>query len=89
MDDSGDGIEKRITEGHCPHCNERGFVLGPMGGRSINIECANLECRSRFNVAMVSGSCLMAHAIPNETQGGGAWPSSPLTKLPKVRRRSS
>jgi len=62
-----------LTAGQCPTCGKRGFVLGPRGGQSINIECANLKCRVRFNVATYGGRVLMAEAI--ETVN--VWPSEP------------
>lgn len=45
---------KRMSDGYCPDCNHRGFVLGPRGGMSINIECGG--CRARFNVASFTHS---------------------------------
>lgn len=62
-----------LSAGRCPACNCRGFVIGPQGGRSINIECANIGCRARFNVAFVSGEAVMAETI----SGGPEWPSEP------------
>ena len=63
---------RTITRGHCPDCNHRGFVLGPRGGSSINIECGNLECLARFNVASVSTShrFVMGQRIEKRSEGG-------------------
>jgi hypothetical protein len=73
-----DGVKpadlETLSRGHCPICNGRGFVLGPQGGGSLNIECANLECRARFNVANYSGRIVMAQRIPNPSEGGPSWP---------------
>jgi len=79
--------KNRLTRGHCPKCGERGFVLGPQDGASINIECASW-CRARYNVALFAGHVIAAEKIPDENEGGAAWPSSPdnrdaLAKLPK------
>lgn len=68
------GVLQTIESGHCPTCNGRGFILGPQGGRAINIECANLECRARYNVTMFAGHVMMAEAIPKEDEGGPKWP---------------
>jgi hypothetical protein len=62
-----------LTAGNCPGCGHRGFVLGPQGGQAINIECANLQCRQRYNVATYSGRVMMAQSIPRTS----AWPSEP------------
>lgn len=73
-----------LTRGECPDCDERGFVLGPAAGgglkptlTQINIECANLACRSRFNVALYSGEVIHAHRIESVAEGGLTWPSEP------------
>lgn len=42
--------EKRLLEGICPDCKENKFLEGPHGGASVNIMCANDECKSRFNI---------------------------------------
>ena len=63
----------KISRGNCPCCNSRGFVIGPQGGKSINIECANIGCRCRFNVAFYSGTAMMGQAISMDTE----WPSEP------------
>lgn len=62
-----------ISKGRCPVCRSRGFVIGPQGGKSINIECANIGCRARFNVAFYSGAAMMGHTLPP----GEPWPSEP------------
>jgi hypothetical protein len=63
-----------INRGRCPDCNHRGFVLGPRGGASVNIECGNLECLSRFNVAQnpYSHHMLVGHRIEKRGEGGAA-----------------
>lgn len=66
----------RIGEGYCPDCDHRGFVLGPRGGAAINIECGNVECRSRFNV--VAGvfnhaGLIYVERLPSEAMGGNKW----------------
>lgn len=71
----------RISGGDCPVCRRRGFVVGPMGGASVsgatlNIECAQLDCRSRFNVAFYSGQAVMGHHLPNGATSQ-SWPSEP------------
>jgi hypothetical protein len=66
-------IADAITRGYCPDCGRRGFVLGPQGGNAINIECANIKCRSRFNVALFGGKVMFAHRIDSDNK----WPSEP------------
>jgi hypothetical protein len=67
-------IERAALEkGHCVDCGHRGFVLGPRGGVAINIECANVECRSRYNVTTFAGEVLSAQRIERT----GKWPSEP------------
>ena len=63
----------RMSDGYCPDCGHRGFVLGPRGGAATNIECG--ECRQRFNVTQgpLSHHIMMAHRIPSEKEGGGSW----------------
>ena len=70
-----DDVLVTIDGGHCPDCNHRGFVLGPRGGMSINIECGNLDCRARFNVASSSGShhLVFVQRIPKQSEGGHDW----------------
>jgi hypothetical protein len=64
-----------LNMGVCPDCLHRGFVLGPRGGGSINIECADLKCRARFNVAqgLHTHKIVMAQRIPREKDGGMPW----------------
>lgn len=46
-----------ICREECPVCGsiERGFYAGPEGGMSQNIECANPNCKARFNVTPTIG----------------------------------
>jgi hypothetical protein len=67
----------RIVQGHCPDCGHRGFVLGPQGGLSINIECGNLECRSRFHATLYASAVVAGQRIEKRSQGGSAWESDP------------
>jgi hypothetical protein len=71
----GDSMVKCLNTGHCPDCNYHGFVVGPRGGASMNIECGNPECRARFNVtqASISHHFVMAHRIPKQSEGGTDW----------------
>jgi len=62
-----------LTAGNCPTCGKRGFVLGPRGGQAINVECANLKCRVRFNVVTYAGRVMMAQSIDRAS----VWPSEP------------
>jgi hypothetical protein len=67
-----------LNRGCCPDCNRRGFVLGPKGGAAQNIECANLECRSRFNVTSgMTMELIFAQRIPSEAEGGSLWINTP------------
>ncbi len=66
-----------INDGDCPDCRRRGFVLGPRGGMAQNIECANVECRARFNVVVHFGSVQRADRIERRSEGGALWPSEP------------
>ena len=66
-----------LNQGHCPDCRGRGFVLGPRGGLALNIECAQLPCRARFNVALFSGVAQTAQRIEKRLEGGPEWPSEP------------
>lgn len=73
---------RRLSAGHCPRCDGRGFVIGPaahgMGHQllNLNIECASLSCRSRYNVAFRSGEALMAQDL-FDGRAGPPWPSEP------------
>lgn len=70
-----------IRDGRCPRCYQGfGFVIGPGGGNSQNIECANAACRARFNVGVVvvvAGlhfpSIMMGWEIDRESEGGSDW----------------
>lgn len=73
-----DKERETLNKGSCPKCKKRGFVLGPMGGLSLNIECANLTCRERYNVAIFSGAVQSAEHIEKRADGAPAWPSEPL-----------
>ena len=78
IDQLNDAAKRSIADGYCPDCKHRGFVLGPKGGSSINIECANLNCRSRFNIATVfdPGRGVMVvfcHRIEKQSEGGADW----------------
>lgn len=66
-----------LNRGNCPTCSRRGFVIGPQGGISINIECANTSCRERYNVAFYGGHVQAAQRIPKRSDGGLEWPSEP------------
>lgn len=72
-----DDIAGPLSDGHCPDCGHRGFVLGPRGGEALNIECGNVECRSRFNVAVIAGWIAFAHRIASQAESGTVWPSEP------------
>jgi hypothetical protein len=88
-DDARRAFERTyLNDGHCPDCRCRGFVIGPMAGGSrpghqpaltvqINIECGNLGCRARFNVAFVAGEALFHQRLPKRSEGGPKWPSEP------------
>lgn len=63
-----------ITAGHCPACKQRGFIIGPRGGSAINIECANVQCRQRFNVTYDHHQ----HVVMSQRiERVGKWPSEP------------
>lgn len=66
---------ERLQNGQCVVCLHRGFVLGPRSGASINIECANRSCRSRYNVVSIGGKILFAENIESEADGGLPWPT--------------
>lgn len=67
-----------LNSGHCPDCGGRGFVLGPRGGINQNIECAQISCRARFNVALFAGAIQHAQRIERRWQGGPRWVSEPV-----------
>jgi hypothetical protein len=66
-----------LNLGHCPDCKGRGFVLGPRAGMAVNIECAQIPCRARFNVVIFSGAVQHAQRIEKRSEGGLEWPSEP------------
>jgi hypothetical protein len=73
-----------ISAGNCPECGKRGFVIGPIaggGGRAmsttINIECASLDCRARFNATFISSRVIWFHDLPRASDGGVPWESEP------------
>lgn len=85
MGEVDDGERAALEHGMCPDCAGRGFVIGPVAGggiqprlTQINIECASLSCRARFNVAFYAGGVIHAHRIETRAQGGLTWPSEPL-----------
>lgn len=67
---------KTISKGYCPACRMRGFVIGPAGGAMLNIECAHIRCRDRFNILFVSGKAMIGHRLGNGATGPD-WPSEP------------
>jgi hypothetical protein len=73
MTRSDERAARSISSGHCPDCSHRGFILGPKGGASQNIECGNLNCRARFNVTIFAGACVFAQRIERESEGGSRW----------------
>jgi hypothetical protein len=73
MSDDEEQLADTLSSGHCPDCKQRGFVLGPMAGHAINIECANVKCRARYNVALFGGNVMFAQRIERSSE----WPSEP------------
>jgi ribosomal protein S27E len=63
----------RLRAGYCPDCGHRGFILGPRGGASTNIECGG--CGNRFNIAQSSRShhIIMGARIASQADGGSDW----------------
>lgn len=51
-----------ISDGRCPDCGCRGWLIGPMAGHQINITCTGDEAH-RFNVAFYSGRAIMGHRL--------------------------
>lgn len=37
----------------CPFCNGQTFTFGPRAGLSVNIFCANAQCRAAFNLSVM------------------------------------
>ena len=73
---SPDWMTESIARGNCPKCGYRGFVIGPQGGMSINIECGNVKCRERYNAAFYSGDVVFCERIGNG-KVDIPWPSDP------------
>ena len=49
-----DSVFEALTDrkgAHCPDCGGLDFFMGPQGGMSRNIKCANEHCGSEFNCA--------------------------------------
>lgn len=42
--------EKGILQRHCLYCDGEDFYIGPQGGLSFNIYCANPGCHAGYNV---------------------------------------
>jgi len=76
METSERFLTASLTRGHCPECDYRGFVLGPDGGGSHNVECGNIACRSRFNL-VIRGSTEVACA--QRIERIIMWKSEPTT----------
>ncbi len=53
----------KISDGYCPDCNCRGWLIGPMAGHQINITCTSHLETHRFNVAFYSGKAIMGHRL--------------------------
>jgi hypothetical protein len=72
-------MNARISGGYCPDCGYRGFVFGPRGGNSMNIECGNRFCRARFNIAQFINNhrVVYSHRIPKRVDGGADWGNDP------------
>jgi len=70
-----DDAVAKIDRGYCPDCGHRGFVLGPRGGASMNIECGNVACRARFNIVQLPAShhIVAGHRIEKQSEGGSDW----------------
>jgi len=60
---SGSTEFAKLAEGICPDCGHRGFVLGPRGGASINVECGNRVCAARFSLATFGWELMAAQRI--------------------------
>jgi hypothetical protein len=54
---------KKLADAVCPDCLHRGFVLGPRGGASINVECGNRACGARFNLVTFGWDLIAAQRI--------------------------
>jgi hypothetical protein len=52
----------------CPYCGA-GTLLGPEAGMCVNLLCSNVECRARFNVAVMGpGTLLTGQYTMRETR---------------------
>ncbi len=48
----GDPVFEALAVKHiCPDCGGAEFLMGPQGGASQNVKCANDKCGSKFNLA--------------------------------------
>ena len=71
-------IEDSLIAGLCPDCNHRGFVFDWGDGDSRNIECASLQCRSRFRLIGYAGpDHFLAFRMLKRSEGGPVWPCDP------------
>lgn len=81
MDFLDDNSLELMSKGFCPACRQRGFVFGPRGGAAMNVECASVACRARFNITLSPvgppGLIVMAHEIEREASGGPKWTNAP------------
>ena len=71
-------IEDSLIAGHCPDCHHRGFVFDWGDSDSRNIECASLQCRSRFR--LIGYACpdhFLAFRMLMRSEGGPAWACDP------------
>jgi hypothetical protein len=50
-----------LSHGKCPDCGSQGFMLGPQGGVSQNIEC--LGCGQCFNIAPFLDGLINRHSL--------------------------
>lgn len=73
-----------LSDGHCPDCGGRGYLNGPKQAGTmvdtINIECADVLCRARFNITFFSGRAIMGARLPRRSEGGVEWPSEPKAR---------
>lgn len=61
--DCTDEEKKKLEKDTCPDCGSIGFLKGPHGGMSVNIMCANTECKSKFNVSFYGNQLCWAERI--------------------------
>lgn len=50
----------------CPDCAVGELLMGPRGGASINMKCANGECRHEFNLAEHLGQIVLGNRIDRD-----------------------